>query len=53
MYKEILFSQATGLKGEVAPAQVAKKQRLGGLAKAATPGAGDRDSILPSAQDCN
>nr|GEU79947.1 zinc finger CCCH domain-containing protein 41 [Tanacetum cinerariifolium] len=49
-----LAKQATGLKGEVAPEQVAKKQRLGVLAdskKAATPGAGNRDSILPSAQD--
>ncbi|PWA94713.1 Nucleotide-binding, alpha-beta plait [Artemisia annua] len=46
-----LAKQATVLKNEVAPEQVAKKQRLGVLVKAATQGAGGRDSILPSAQD--
>ncbi|KAI3670081.1 hypothetical protein L6452_41699 [Arctium lappa] len=49
-----LEKQATGQKGEVAPEQVAKKQKLGVLSdstKAATPSSSDRDTVLPSPQD--
>ncbi|KAJ9562937.1 hypothetical protein OSB04_008097 [Centaurea solstitialis] len=50
-----LEKQATGLKGEVASEQVAKKQKLGVLSdsstKAATPSSSDRDAVLPSPRD--
>ncbi|KAI7734383.1 hypothetical protein M8C21_024536 [Ambrosia artemisiifolia] len=49
-----LEKKATGPKGEVAPEQLAKKQKLGVLAdsvKVATPSDSDRDAIVQSAQD--
>ncbi|KAI3500905.1 hypothetical protein L1887_36734 [Cichorium endivia] len=49
-----LEKQTTGVKGEVAPEQVAKKQKLGALddsAKASTPCSSDGDTILPSRAD--
>ncbi|KAI3725996.1 hypothetical protein L1987_65793 [Smallanthus sonchifolius] len=49
-----LAKQARGPKGEVAPEQLAKKQKLEVLAdsvKAATLSGGDRDDIVQSAQD--
>ncbi|XP_024977717.1 zinc finger CCCH domain-containing protein 41-like isoform X2 [Cynara cardunculus var. scolymus] len=49
-----LEKQATGLKGEVSPEQVAKKQKLGFLSdstKAGTPSSSDHHTVLPSPQD--
>lgn len=46
--------QATGLKGEVAPEQASKKQKVEVLAdsiEAATPSSRYPDTILPSSQD--
>ncbi|CAH1420628.1 unnamed protein product [Lactuca virosa] len=48
-----LAKQTTFLKGEVAPEQVAKKQKSGGLADSTKAASSDVDTILPSPPDTN